>query len=291
MVCSMIASSLWRQSSRCVFRHGRRHFHPTAIAAAGISGTDYNTIAEDYHEIKENPLKKYSEEFTVAKLVGDIKGLSVLDLACGDGYYTRKFGNLGAKHVLGVDLSAEMVARAKAQDANLTNVAYRVGDASCIEDETNPNSFDLVTAVYLLQYAPNEEALRGMMQAASDNVTADGMALFVTQNPNVTDSQLQAQLEHYGVEIQLSADRKDGTPAKTIIPFPGGGALTLEHFHWTTSTIEKNLAMVGFETFVWCNMEVEAAGMGKYGAEFWKPYLDYDAGTSIVVIECRKKKG
>lgn len=286
-------SSLWRQSSRCALRQhvGRRSFHPTTIAASALtnSGTDYDTIADDYHKVKENPLKKYSEEFTVFKLVGDVKGKSVLDLACGDGYYTRKFGSLGAKRVLGVDLSAEMVERAKAQDTDLTNVEYRVGDASGI-DGASQNSFDLVTAVYLLQYAPNEEALRGMMKAASDNMTADGMVLFVTQNPNVTDPQLEAQLEHYGVDIQLSADRKDGTQAKTIIPFPGGGALTLDHFHWTKSTIDKNLALVGFESIAWHDMEVAAAGTVKYGASFWKAYLDYDAGTSIVVIECRKKK-
>jgi len=258
-----------------------------------MTSTDYDDIAETYHEIKENPLKKYSEEYTVARLVGDdLRGKSVLDLACGDGYYTRRFGSSGgAERVVGIDLSAEMIDRARARDAALANVVeYRVGDAGCL-DASDSHSFDLVTAVYLLQYAPTEAALRGMAQAAFDHMTADGVALFVTQNPNVTDPQLKAQLEHYGVDIRLSPDRKDGTPVKTIIYFPGGaGSLTLDNFHWTKETINKNLKEVGFQVCNWHNMEVDDAGMSKYGAEFWKPYLEYEEGTSIVAIECRKKK-
>lgn len=260
---------------------------------------DYDDIAETYHEIKENPLKKYSEEYTIAKIVGDnIRGKSVLDLACGDGYYTRKFGNSSdaggaAKRVVGIDLSAEMIDRAKAQDTALIAggvVEYRVGDAGCLE-AADSNSFDLVTAVYLLQYAPTESALRGMVQGAFDHMANDGVALFVTQNPNVTDPQLIAQLEHYGVDIQLSPDRTDGTPAKTIIYFPdNAGSLTLDHFHWTKETIDKNLKEVGFQVANWHNMEVDEVGMKKYGAEFWKPYLEYEEGTSIVAIECRKKR-
>jgi predicted RNA methylase len=45
-------------------------------------------------------------------LVGDVSGKSVLDLACGTGFYSREFRRRGATDVLGVDISVEMIAAA-----------------------------------------------------------------------------------------------------------------------------------------------------------------------------------
>ena len=51
--------------------------------------TDYNAIAHAYRESKRLPIKRYSEGFTLFRVLGSVRGLAVLDVACGDGYYTR----------------------------------------------------------------------------------------------------------------------------------------------------------------------------------------------------------
>jgi SAM-dependent methyltransferase len=65
----------------------------------------------------------------------------VLELGCGSGYGTRFLADLGAKHVIGLDPSAERIREARAQH-RLTAVEFRVGDAGQLE--VDDQSVDLV---------------------------------------------------------------------------------------------------------------------------------------------------
>jgi ubiquinone/menaquinone biosynthesis C-methylase UbiE len=44
--------------------------------------------------------------------VGVVKGLDVLDLACGDGRFSRRLIKHGTRSVIGTDVSEEMIRRA-----------------------------------------------------------------------------------------------------------------------------------------------------------------------------------
>ena len=54
--------------------------------------TDYDPIAEQYKRAKLQPWRTHVESFTLMNLLGDLSGKSVVDVACGDGYYTRRAG-------------------------------------------------------------------------------------------------------------------------------------------------------------------------------------------------------
>ena len=56
----------------------------------------YDTIAEQYKKVTELPCRLI-EEYTYFNLLGDLTGKSILDLACGEGLYSRKFLHKGAK--------------------------------------------------------------------------------------------------------------------------------------------------------------------------------------------------
>jgi trans-aconitate methyltransferase len=51
--------------------------------------TDYDPIAEQYKRSKQQPWRTYIEAFTLMDLIGDPTGKAVIDIACGEGYYTR----------------------------------------------------------------------------------------------------------------------------------------------------------------------------------------------------------
>jgi 2-polyprenyl-3-methyl-5-hydroxy-6-metoxy-1,4-benzoquinol methylase len=88
--------------------------------------TDYNLISEPYKKAKQQPWRSAVETYSLMGLVGDLTGKSVVDVACGDGYFTRKLRRAGAARVLGSDISERMIELAQADDGVL-----RVGVRNC----------------------------------------------------------------------------------------------------------------------------------------------------------------
>ena len=92
------------------------------------SENQYDAIAEAYKNSKQLPFREYIEAHTLFEILGDIRGQCVLDLACGEGFYTRKIKQAGARAVTGVDISAEMIKLAEKKSASGLWVA-----STCIE--------------------------------------------------------------------------------------------------------------------------------------------------------------
>lgn len=86
--------------------------------------------------------------------LGVTKGLSVLDLGCGDGTTALPAARLGA-NVLGVDIARNLVEAGKkrAKDEGLTNCTFQEGDASELRD-LQDRTFDLVVSVFGAMFAP-----------------------------------------------------------------------------------------------------------------------------------------
>lgn len=57
-------------------------------------------------------------------------GLRVADIGCGGGIYSRAWLALGAKEVIGVDSSTNMISAAAENCADLLNASFQVGDAT-----------------------------------------------------------------------------------------------------------------------------------------------------------------
>jgi ubiquinone/menaquinone biosynthesis C-methylase UbiE len=89
----------------------------------------------------------------VSKL-GNLNGLSVLDLGCGDGTTAIPEAKLGA-HVLGVDIASNLVEagnrRAKAE--GLAHCTFQEGDA-CQLTGLQDHNFDLVVTIFGAMFAP-----------------------------------------------------------------------------------------------------------------------------------------
>src|SRR5918992_4377641 len=120
----------------------------------------YDHIGGKYDEYARTATLKRAERYTFFRLVGILNGKRVLDLACGLGFYTRLLKQHGAAQVLGIDISPEMIRLARQQEqAEPLGITYQVGDAVTLP-QLGP--FDLVTAVYLFNYATSKEQLQGM---------------------------------------------------------------------------------------------------------------------------------
>src|SRR6185369_10959043 len=112
-------------------------------------------IAEQYQRSKQQPWRTHIEAFTLMELVGNPTGKAVLDVACGEGFYTRLIRQRGAARVVGVDLSKGMVELARKQEtAHRLGIEYVQGDAMALD---MPEQFDVVVAAYLLNYARDRD--------------------------------------------------------------------------------------------------------------------------------------
>lgn len=88
------------------------------------------------------------------KMLGNIKGKRVLDLACGEGYNTRIIAKKGAK-VIGADFSKEMIDCAtKQEEKDKLGIAYYVPDAGRLAIFKNC-TFDVATCFMALQDIEN----------------------------------------------------------------------------------------------------------------------------------------
>ena len=84
--------------------------------------TDYNQgqVAEQYKKAKEQPWRSRIETYSFMKRIGDLKGKKVVDVACGEGHFTRMLRQAGAARVVGVDISERMIELARAQEDTRT---------------------------------------------------------------------------------------------------------------------------------------------------------------------------
>src|SRR5687767_15331504 len=70
--------------------------------------TQYDDLAAQYRKFQR--VKSYRIiEYSFMRHLGPVNGQSILDLACGEGSWARKFKRMGANRVVGVDISEEML--------------------------------------------------------------------------------------------------------------------------------------------------------------------------------------
>lgn len=104
---------------------------------------------------------------------------SLLELGCGTGIHACALAAQGL-NVLGVDLSAEMLAgaraRAVAQGINAGRLSFDQGDARSFRVA---RKFDVVTSLFhVLSYQTTEADLQAMMQTSASHLEAGGLFVF-----------------------------------------------------------------------------------------------------------------
>jgi ubiquinone/menaquinone biosynthesis C-methylase UbiE len=162
---------------------------------------DFTRIAETMRE---------SGEALVTTL--DItKGLSVLDLGCGDGTTAIPEAQLGAD-VLAVDIARNLVdaGNRRAKELQLTNCKFQQGDATDLRD-LDDNSFDLVVSIFGAMFAPKPfDVAREMVRVARPG----GRVVMGNWIPN--DPTLVAQI------LRISSAYSPPPPEGTISPMAWG---------------------------------------------------------------------
>lgn len=102
--------------------------------------------------------------------IGKYKNKTIYDVACGNGYVSRKLANGGAKEVWASDISENLIKIAQTKYENPQNkIKYFVSDSSDF-NELPENRFDLVVMNMALHYVPDfEKFTNGLKKVLKKN--------------------------------------------------------------------------------------------------------------------------
>ena len=125
--------------------------------------TSWGASADWYDNYLETNKDSYQEKVIAPNLIRllDIKkGMRILDLACGQGFFSRKFAALGAT-VTGADISKELIAAAeKRPPAGGAKIEFHATPADKL-GFAQGESFDAATIVLAIQNIENMQAVFG----------------------------------------------------------------------------------------------------------------------------------
>ena len=244
-----------------------------------MTGYDNNPSPYLRQSVSDNPYRLI-EWTTFLETLGPVTGLSVLDVACGDGRLTRILAHGGARRVVGVDISSEMIARARAHNAAgepeafPDRVVYQVvsaaADLFALEEKV-----DVVTAMYLFHYAADVDELAAMGRFIARNLRPGGRFVTYTINPEYQFGNAPADMEaRIGFRYVPVAP-----PAYELVI----GEFHVPMWQWSAADHEAALAAAGLVDVAWHPLEVPAGRADVRDAFAW-----YLANPSLIVLSARK---
>jgi SAM-dependent methyltransferase len=207
---------------------------------------EYDDIAAEYAASKQLPFRIVVEAPTLFDLAGDLRGLIVLDLPCGDGTYSRALARRGAASVLGVDLSGAMVERARLiERQEPLGISYQVGDAAGLG---TVGAFDLVVACYLFNYARTAGELLAFARTVRANLKPGGRLIGINDNPRTALSRY-GDYAAYGFSRTIDLPRREGSRVRYTFPTPDGKTFGFDNFWLAPETYEQVFAEAGLADF------------------------------------------
>ncbi len=143
------------------------------------ANTSWGKVADWYDEMLEEEASTYQKELilpNLARVCSIQKGDTLLDLACGQGFFSRAFAAAGAT-VIASDIASELIALAKEKPSK--NITYHTAPADAVPFVKN-NSIDKAIIVLALQ---NIENLNGTLAECARVLKGNGSLFIVLNHP------------------------------------------------------------------------------------------------------------
>lgn len=184
---------------------------------------------------------------TWKRKLGNVTGLSVLDLACGDGHTTRMLARMGAHEVIGVDISPEQIRRAQAiEEKEKLGVRYIVQDVEALR---LGRTFDLVTPTFLFHYAETKDRMYRLMRRTAEHVRSEGRMVALTASPEPVVPRFPNA--SHSVEWEGTPGLEGSKLRMYIYDLEGKDVCNFQYYFWKPQTYDKLLYEAGFRGMTW----------------------------------------
>jgi SAM-dependent methyltransferase len=244
-----------------------------------LAETEYNAIAGKYTEATKRPMRIFAYEPTVVEYIKEeIVDANVLDLACGDGVSSRLFKKMGAKSVLGLDISKDLINIANS--IPVTNIKYEVADVFS-KSLSEYGQFDVVTAIMLIHYANNKEELKFFVKNVSTCLKSKGIFYLLTVNPLF----LKNGYENYGIKLSPSGPTEGSPVLVELSDFDWKKYCEFHINYYSQETYDSLFDKLGFD-IEWLPGVVSPEGIKEYGKEFWNDLVE---NPFYMIIKAKKR--
>lgn len=209
--------------------------------------TSWSQVAEWYDDLLEESADSFQAEVILPNLIrilGIKPGVKILDVACGQGFFSRVLEQEGAE-VAAADISSELISAAVKKSPK--GISYHVAPADALAFAAN-DSFDAAVIVLALQ---NIENLAGTIAETARSLKKGGRLVLVLNHPSFRIPRHsgwqwdeKASKQYRRVDSYLSDDRIkiDMTPGEKD---PVKKKMTLS-FHRPLQSYFKALSKAGF---------------------------------------------
>lgn len=242
---------------------------------------DYDKNPSPYlqQSVADNPYRLL-EWTTFLDVLGSVEGRRILDLACGDGRLTRVLAHGGAAEVLGLDVSEEMLDRAREQNAEgqpeafADRITYAEISAADETFQMTPPA-DIVTAMYLFHYAHSGEELDRMADLIGRNLAPGGRFVTYTINPDYDFTSAPDDMEaRIGFRYRIIEP-----PAHALVI----GDFEVPIWQWSREQHEQALHRAGLKNVRWHPLKFPPDQ--EHHLVGWAWYLD---NPSCIVLSAEK---
>lgn len=246
-----------------------------------MSSTNFDFCASEYASLFELPYIKYGDCYTILKIIGDVSGQSILDLACGEGTLVRQMKAHGARRVVGVDLSQSMITLAQLQESQQPlGVKFLCQDVLTLDVV---GQFDMVTASFIFSLAHTKENLLKMVKAACANLKPGGR-LVVTDDNVFLSPEKYGALQQYGFTKEINESLQEGTVVTCTLKVKNEDIVVKETY-LSRDTWMGTLEAAGLTKMVWFPPEVAPEGMKLFGEAFWFDYINLPVSIFFTAIK------
>ncbi len=171
--------------------------------------TSWGGVAKWYDNLVEKEASNYQKDVilpNLMRLVSPKKGEVILDLASGQGFFSREFANAGAS-VFAADIAPELIKIAKDLSAKAgLKIDYHVAPADKIDFVKN-NSVDKITIVLAIQ---NIENLAGTLGECARVLKPSGKLFLIMNHPTFRIPKASS----WGWDPASASDRGAGATAQ-----------------------------------------------------------------------------
>lgn len=249
-----------------------------------MSDAAYDAIAGDYQRTKASPVRAAIETWSLDRLLGDCRGLAILDAGCGEGHHARRLRQAGAARIVGVDVSPAMIALARqAEQATPLGIDYACAAVEDLPDLHCDAGFDAVLAAYLFHYAPTGEVLDRMCARVASALKPGGRLVALAENPDQRPEDY-AGYAAYGFDKQALEPRREGSRIRYGL-VAGRRLIHFDTWWYSRQRYQWALEAAGFETIHWHPLELDPAVAA---ADFYAAYLRNPPVLGLTAVKRRR---